>query len=332
MQIISWENLDDYVRRGIPAQLPVLKSSEICFLIADRGNSLGLRLPADKEEDVKPSPYRELDIAKKSVHESTVIELTVNDVGLYRTFYHFSIEILQLILIQGMPVTQAIERCLGSWAQLLVRRKLLEETEQVGLAGELCFLRALIAGKGQEVFNSWLGPVSEPHDFRLETNEIEVKSTLQNRRIHHIHGLGQLEPSSGMQLYLLSLQFEPAGNAKAGKTLVERIDDMRLLLSGAEASLEQFEGYLKKLGYENSDSGFYSHRMMFRSPPVLIPITAEFPRLTRSMVDQMLPEGTSHRITYVEYELDVEGLGYPEGSQEFEKILNGLARMEMAHE
>lgn len=332
MQFISWENLDDYIGKGITAQLPVSTNSNLCFLVVDGGNSLGLRLPVGEDVDVKPSPYGELDIAKKSVQEGQTIELTVKDTSLYRTFYHFSIEILQLILIQHIPATQAIELCLGNWAQLLVRRKLLEETEQLGLAGELCFLRALIAGKGQDAFNSWLGPIKEPHDFRLASNEIEVKSTLQSRRKHRIHGLGQLEPSSGMQLHLLSLQFEPAGNAKTGKTLVERIDEVRSLLSGAEDLMKKFEAHLKRLGYEDSDAGFYSHKLKFRNPPMLISITAEFPRLTRSMVDRILPEGTSQRVTYVEYELDLEGLGYPEGSQEFVRVLHGLDLLEQAYE
>lgn len=332
MEIISWENLDEYIRKGIPAQLPVSKDSHICFLIEDNGNSLGLRLPEEKDEDVKPSPYQELNISKKVVQGGTVIELTLRDVALFRTFYHFASEISQLILVRGMPVTQAIERCLGDWSQLLVRRKLLEETEQIGLAGELCFLSALIASRGQMSFNSWLGPIRERHDFRLDASEIEVKSTVLNRRKHRIHGLEQLEPSSGMQLYLLSLQFEPAGNAMIGRTLVERVHDVRHALSGEKDLLKKFETYLKGFGYEESDSRFYSQRLKFRNPPVLIPMDAAFPRLTGYMIDRLLPEGTSHRITYVEYELDVEGLGYPEGSPEFEGILNGLTRMEMTNE
>lgn len=332
MQLISWENLDDYIIKGITAQLPVTSSSDICFLVEGSGNSLRLRMPVAEDVDVKPSPYRELDICKKSVHESHVIELTVKDARLFRTFYHFSIEILQLLLIQGMPEKQAIESCLGNWAQLLVQRKLLEETAQVGLAGELCLLRALIVGKGKEAFNSWLGPIKEPHDFRLESNEIEVKSTLQSRRIHRIHGFGQLEPSIGMKLYMLSLQFEPAGNAKVGKTLVERIDGVRRLLSGSGSSSEKFEDYLTDLGYVDSDATFYTQKLKFRNPPVLIPITAEFPRLTRSMVDQSLPEGTAQRVTHVEYEVDVDGLGHPEGCEEFAKVLNGLGQLENWHD
>ncbi|HAF44198.1 MAG TPA: hypothetical protein DCK83_04450 [Gallionellaceae bacterium] len=332
MQIISWAHLDDYIRKGIPAQLPVTNRSEISFMISDHGKSLGLRLPVSENEVVIPSPYRELDISKKTVYEITVIELTVQDVRLFRTFYHFAIEILQLVLVQELSSTNAIERCLSNWAQMLLRKKLLEETEQVGLAGELCFLKALIESRGQEAFNSWLGPTKEPHDFRLATNEIEVKSTLQPKRIHRIHGLGQLEPSSGMQLYILSLQFEAAGNALAGRSLVERVDEVRQLLLGAESSLQTFEEYLRKLGYVEADSVYYSHKLKFRSLPKIIPVNAEFPRLTRAKVDQVLPQGTSQRLTYVEYDLDVDGFGYPEGSPEFDIILDGLSKMENPHE
>lgn len=332
MQLISWESLDDYVRKGIPAQLPVSTSSNICFLIADGGRTLGLRLPSDKNDEVMPSPYQELDISAKRIDEDSVIELTVAQESLYGTFYHFAIDIVRQILLQGTMPTRAIGRSIGNWAQLLVRKNLLEETEQIGLAGELCLLRALLESWGHEAFNAWLGPIREPHDFRLDSNEIEVKSTIQSRRTHRIHGLGQLEPSSGMRLYLLSLQFEPAGNAKSGKSLVNRIDEIRDLLHESEDTFNKFEAHLKSLGYDDSDSSFYSKKLKFRTPPVLIPVDFNFPRLTRSLVDQVLPKEVSHRVSYVEYELDVEGLGYYEGSSEYEEILNGLARLENMHE
>jgi hypothetical protein len=277
---------------------------------------------------VTSSPYVELNISLKKVDKDSVIELSVKQENLYKTFYHFSIEIAQQILNLGITARVAIERSLGNWAQLIVQRKLMQETEQIGLAGELCFLSALIAGQGPDAFSSWLGPVKEPHDFRLDTNEIEIKSTKQSRRIHRIHGLGQLEPSSGMQLYLLSLQFEPAGNSIAGKSLVDRIEDIRRQLSKTEDLLKKFEAYIKKLGYEDSDASFYREKLKFRNLPMLVPITTSFPRITRSMIDHMLPNGTAQRVIQVEYELDVEGLGYLEGSADFDQILNGIAKLE----
>jgi hypothetical protein len=328
MELISWESLEDYIKEGIPAQLPVSIGSDISFLIGDCGKSLGLRLPSIDGQDIAPSPFQELDISQRIIDKGTVIELTVFQDKLYGTFYHFCIDIVQQILLHGTVAKAAIERSLGNWAQLLLRKTFLASTEQIGLAGELCFLKALLEKRGAEAFNSWLGPIREPHDFRLDSSEFEVKSTTQVRRTHRIHGLGQLEPSIGMQLYMLSLQFEPAGNAKTGKSLVDRINGIRNLLTEADQSLRTFEFHLKSLGYDDSDSNFYLEKLKFRSPPVLIPVTAGFPRLTRALVEQVLPQDVSQRVSYVEYELDVEGLGYFEGSPEYKRILSGLTLQE----
>lgn len=332
MQLIAWENIDDYVKKGIPAQLPISTQSRISFLIGSNGRTLGLRLPSVKAAEVTTSPYRELDISVKMIQEESVVELTVTQENLFKTFYNFSIGLVQEILFNGVGAEQAIEHSLENWASLLIQRKLLEETVQIGLAGELCFLRALIEEKGPDAFDSWLGPIGEPHDFRLASKEVEVKSTRNTKRIHTIHGLGQLEPSDGMELFLLSLQFEPAGKARAGKSLVERIEEIRSLLVNAEGCLKKFETYLKKLGYTDSDSSFYSEKFKLRNSPMLIWVNSEFPRLTRSIVAQVLPNGTSHRLTHVEYELDVEGLGYLEGSVEFSQILNGIGRLENSND
>lgn len=332
MQFISWEHIDEYILKGIAAQLPVSANTGICFLVADGGRSIGLRIPIPKAMDIQSSPYREVDISCRTVHEKDVIELSVKDPALYSTFYHFCIEILQLILNEKVHTAQAIERCVGNWSKLLLQRKLLEETEQVGLAGELCLLRALIVGKGVESFSTWLGPIKGRHDFRLENNEIEVKSTLQSRRVHRIHGLGQLEPSRGMKLYMLSLQFEPAGKAKAGKTLVERITEVRNLLSAENSTLTAFNTYIEKLGYKDSDSSLYTQKLKFRAPPVIIPIDSEFPSLTRSVINRVMPEGASSRVKDVEYEVLVDGLGHPEGSQEYEKIMQGIGLLENVHD
>lgn len=332
VQYISWQNIDEYIIKGIAAQLPVTANSDICFLVADGGGSLGLRIPVSVVMDIPPSPYRELDISCRTVLERDVVELKVREPALYGTFYHFCIEILQLIINEGVNTGHAIEQCVGNWSKLLLQRKLLKDTEQVGLAGELCLLKALIKSKGAEAFNTWLGPIKGRHDFRLESNEIEVKSTFQSRRVHRIHGLGQMEPSIGMKLYMLSLQFEPAGKAKVGKTLVERIAEVRYLLSSENTSLKAFNDYIERLGYSDADSKLYTQKLKFRSPPLIVPVDSEFPKLTRSMIDKMMPEGISSRVTDVEYEVMVDGLGHPEGSLEYGIIMQGIGLLENVDE
>jgi hypothetical protein len=238
------------------------------------------------------------------------------------TFYDFAVEIAQLILYQSVAPTVAIEKALSNWARLVRHRRLLDPAQQIGLYGELYLLDTLVRKSGVRLVDSWIGPRSEPHDFRLGSIEIEVKSTLQTRRIHRIHGLGQLEPSQGMALHLLSYQFEPSGAADTGKSLSEKIDAIRVLLSADAKRLASFDSSIDSIGYKAADAAFYRHPLKLRTPPQLIPVDHQFPRLTREMIDRNLPNGSGPRISYVEYELNLDGLGYPEASNEYRMIFS----------
>jgi hypothetical protein len=328
MQAISWDHLNEYISKGIPAQLPVTADSENVFLIADGGTSLGLRLPAGTTNSISPSPYAELEIYLVHLNGTSVIELKTFSSRLYKTFYRFSLDIVEQLELESVLANEAIENSLENWMDLLVQRSLMSESKQIGLVGELSLLCALIASKGPDAFAAWTGPIGEPHDFRLEVNEIEVKSTRLAKRTHRIHGLDQLEPSKGMQLSMLSLQFEPAGNSSAGRSLVDRVSEIRELLRGFELYLAKFESYIARLGYKDADSALYLGKLTLRSIPHLIPITQDFPRLTKAMVAQAVSGQASNRIEYVEYDLCVDGMGYEEGTLEFKILTGGIKELE----
>ena len=88
--------------------------------------------------------------------------------------------------------------------------------------------------------------------FEFGEIDIEVKSTRTARREHFIHGLKQLEPSMGHELFLLSLRFEAAGYSN-GKSLYDRIVAIRRKLSDSAAGLEEFETRLKASGFVGSN-------------------------------------------------------------------------------
>jgi hypothetical protein len=66
--------------------------------------------------------------------------------------------------------------------------------------------------------------------------EFEVKSTRDVHRVHMISSLAQLVPSAGRKLYIVSLQFEPAGTGQ-GTTLPEEVEQVRNFLRDAQPSL-----------------------------------------------------------------------------------------------
>ena len=58
--------------------------------------------------------------------------------------------------------------------------------------------------------NSWRGPIGEEHDFGMSAPDVEVKTTLGERREHWISTATQLVPTGDRPLYLLSIQLTSA--------------------------------------------------------------------------------------------------------------------------
>lgn len=327
MQLISWAHVEEYILKKVPAQLPLGANTQICFVIADGSSSVALRIPRVTDAALTRSAFSELKIAEKSIDSVVFVELSVIDPVLYRTFYNFSMEVAQLIISEYDDPMKAIEKSMQNWGHLLSHRLVLDENEQIGLLGELLFLQALIQSYGVNTERSWIGPLKERHDFRLVATEIEVKSTTTARRIHTIHSLGQLEASPKSTLFLLSLQFEMAGNAASGATLPERIQAIRFLLAGSIEHLDSFNSKLSKLGYLDHDAAIYCSRRKLRGLAELVPISSRFPRLSRAILDSHVPGGQGARILHAEYNVNVEGLGHAESTPEWDVILPNIIKL-----
>lgn len=331
MEIISWDNLQDYFSKQLAALLPVKSGRRVSIFVGPEASSLGLRIPVGVADTFEPSPYREIDVELKSVDGNRVVELSTSAQDLFRKFYLFSIDIIELLERTNISVPQAISVSLESWGQLLSRKNLMSEASWLGLYGELCFLEALIAARGLEALTAWTGPRGERHDFRIGNDEFEVKSTKRDRRIHIVNGLGQLEPTSGKRLFLLSLHFELAGSG-SGMSLSEKISVLRERINGDGTKLRELEDGIKRAGYRDSDAVFYSDRLQMRNPPCLVPVDADCPRITSAELIDRLGSAILQRIGNVTYEVSIEGLGYAENSPQFASVLIGIPRIGVAHD
>jgi hypothetical protein len=171
-----------------------------------------------------------------------------------------------------------------------------------------------------EAVLGWTGPTAEPHDFRLGNIELEVKSTRSRQHVHIINGLDQLQASQGLILSLLSLLFEPA-NTDDAFNLPSLVQDISSGLSPESRLVRTFEKLLRDgYGYRSSDESHYQARYRLRSLPLLMTVDETFPKLTRSELQQVIAPSDSGRIHQVSYSLNVEGLGFLEGTQEFAQI------------
>lgn len=74
-------------------------------------------------------------------------------------------------------------------------------------------------------------------------------------------------------------------------------------------------------GLEPSDLGQYSAVVKLRTPPYLVPVDAEFPRV---VLADLVDGNAAVRISDLRYRVDVEGLGFLPGSPQFDDVIGGL--------
>ena len=208
---------------------------------------------------------------------------------------------------------------MGVFKELLKEKPLLGQEKQTGLLGELLFLERIIELKGENAIHAWGGPYDEPHDFRLDNLEFEVKSTLTTKRVHTIHGVGQLVPNEGCELYLFSVMLGPAGGSK-GFTLPEKADHLESRLSKTQSTKDRFLTALKQVGLKKDDYLHYNTRYSLRRPFAIAPVDQSFPAITRPTIQNSLGP-LANRIDSLQYQVDIEGLEKEEDTPEFSAVL-----------
>jgi len=324
MEVIAWDKLSDYIGKQLPAVIPIAGKKRLSIAVGKSARTLSLRIPYDGEDAGLASPYRELTYEITAVEGRRVLELATAAPELFHGFYLFAVLVAEHMEERGEEVLNAVRRAQQTFGQLLLKRTLMSEDRQTGLMGELCLLEGILQRWGKAGFSAWVGPAGERHDFRLGDSEIEVKSTTSAVRKHRINGAGQLEPSPGKTLYVLSFQFELAGMG-GGQTLPDRIEAVRKLLMSDVEQKTSFDQHLKALGYHDADAELYLQPYQLRSQPMLVLVDKDCPKVTGDELGKAVCPTLLARISAVEYEVDLSGLGYLEGSKRFAEVLQGVA-------
>ncbi|WP_051776666.1 PD-(D/E)XK motif protein [Pseudorhizobium pelagicum] len=176
------------------------------------------------------------------------------------------------------------------------RTDLLRPEEELGLFGELTFMREAIAGgaSAADVVHAWNGPSRSLQDFQTAAIGVEVKATLSaNSFSAHVSSLEQLDGMNERAVLLAATRFSLHDE---GLTLPELIDRVRQLAGDA--------GVLSTLNRTLMLSGFVdeaSERYKGRFTPIdtrVFEINETFPALVRSRIG---PE-----IRAAEYEIDLD--------------------------
>lgn len=321
---ISWEQLQVRIKSGVPFVHRIPSCDGIApaveIWVSEFGEELALRIPGTKADSPKSSPLEDVNISLVHTSAGLMLEVRTRARILYQEVYSFFVSVADKIQLNGTKPIVAVEETLEGWRELMKTEATLSEEVQLGLRGELYFLRLLINKIGDQALDAWVGPQRQPHDFRIGANEFEVKATRAATHTHIINGLAQLESSPGNSLFVFSLRLAPSGLG-SGTTLSEEIEITRDLLNNKRKI--QLDSTLRKIfDYRSEHAVYYPIRLQLADTPWIIPVDDECPRLTSNLLFDM-PQ--RNRIENVRYSANFEGIGFQEDSKEFSSLLDLLS-------
>lgn len=314
----AWEDLRrDYLDPGLPHRLLVRTSPGILVFTDEAAARLGARFELDASAPAAPaSALEQIAVSDVTADGRRWLEISTASPRLYESFYRLIGQVSGAVLADIAPHA-ALARAVELWDTLVAQTAILSEERQTGLFGELLVLERILQAGTADGVSAWVGPDRHAHDFRMETIELEVKTTSAAKRVHTINGVGQLSPSLGCSLFLISAQLTDAGTG--GRALPDVVDDVRVLVPPAD--LDAFDDKLEASGYAERHRGHYARRRRLRSPIVLIPVVDGVPRLTPDTLIALPAAFASERIGAISYDIDVTGLGHVDGSPEFLAII-----------
>lgn len=323
-EYLSWENFASTVFvRGQQRVHRVTDSPGIDIFGDGVRNRMGiwLEVPAGTQIPQEIASLAFITAQTLTRNGLVVLEVATTNPSLFRQFYHFAVAVAERVLVEKIQPLEAITLELQCFTDLVEPRSFLGIERQIGLLGELVFLQYLLLKEGSDALDTWLGPMGEPHDFRVKNREFEVKTTVATHRIHTIHGPEQLVPSEGCTLYLMSVLLGPAGTSE-GFSLADKVSQVSTYLALTPTRLTQLETALGASGYREEDRVHYARRFALRRPIGLVRVDSSFPAITRPTIQAALGPLAS-RIEALQYDVNVEGLEHEDGTEEFTLAIMG---------
>lgn len=317
---ISWENFAlNYINPSVPARHTIPGIPGVQFFVTDKSTRIGIQIETETIEDIKYD-LEQVESSIQRLDDKLYLEISTTNSSLFEPFYALMVKISDLVQISEFQPNEAAIAAIEEFRRLLEKKPLLSREKELGLWGELWVLDRLIKKRGPAAVMAWTGPLKKVHDFRLDNLELEVKTTSNEERSHIISRIAQLECSPGKKLFLLSLQVQEGG-LNRGLTLSEVIESTKKLLLASAKMKRHFESLTKEVGYLDEDAKYYNTRVAMRRIPTLIPVNSDCPKLTQIMITGSIGDQLAARISGVHYRIDVEGLGFEEGSKQFNSIL-----------
>ena len=297
---LSHETLGEYFAN--PSRYPHLlgRNREFLVVVDSVDNRIQLHTPMDGSDAGSALHLKSLNLGLDDDDGKYVLTVQAGD-------YPEAAYSLAYAVYQGMSSGKSFRASLNSavesFKELLARKQRLSDDQAAGLFGELLVLEHLMKTMGVDsAVNAWLGPRGEEHDFGLGGIQLEVKTTLSERRNHIINGANQLQSREGAPLWLLSIQLTRVG-VGSGRSLDDLFESS---LRAAGCRSPELRKLIEGYGWRREDRGSYGTRLALRSRPRAYHVTSDFPALTENGIKEVI--ASAHLISDVKYRLDVTGL------------------------
>jgi hypothetical protein len=296
--------LDEFLASGPTAafRIPGEPEVRLVFLPGAEGG-VALRVAWDGAAVPDLSHYEHLSASVVTAAEQAWAELLIDDPRVFRRALPVVWRIADRVQLERVSFAEAVLVTLADFQELLEAASGLSSDLEVGLFGELMVLDCLVSSlSGTGATAAWRGPNGDEHDFDLGSGDLEVKSTLSEKRVHWVGSLTQLEPTPGRALWLLSMQLTTG--LREALTIADLIAKVRSRLIGAD--LNAFEKKLFSSGWRDEYGTTVRRRFRLRSTPALLPVDERFPALTRKRISATgMPLA---RLREIQYSIDVAGL------------------------
>ncbi len=316
---LTWENFRTTILVGGQQRSHRVSDNPLIEIFGDGlANRMGIWLECDANEPI-PSDLERLNfVASRKLEKDgrSLLEIATSRRDLYKQFYHFGTAVAERLVLEKLSPVEALVLELQCFTDLFAEKGILGIERQLGLVGELLFLKAMCKKNGVAALDAWLGPFGEPHDFRISKLEFEVKTTTSTQRTHTINGLEQLEPSDQCGLFLVSILLGPPGSGD-GFSLIDLVSELSAVFKIAKDKLARFGAALDSCGFRQEDAAHYSRRYILRRPMALVRVDKTCPAITRQVVYAAIG-GLAARIGYVQYEVTVDGLEHEVSASQFD--------------
>jgi len=298
---LSPDTLEKYFRSGTVTVHHVNDSPEVDIIIDGPGQKISVLTPR-KGMVLDSASLRRVTTGVDVRNGQEWARFTLDARGMYAEAYGLVISVVQAMR-GGATFAAATSAAMTNMKALLAAKPRISEEKQIGLVGELLLFRSLLDTFDEyTVIDWWLGPLAEEHDYAFPAFDAEVKTTLGESRTHVIHGAGQLEPSPGRSLWLVSVQVTRAGGNPDGVGLPGLIHEIRERLTGTR---DRFVSRLSSEGWDDDDAAMYPTAYVLRTTPAAYLVDDDFPAVTRQRLRSVVPH--SDLVSDVTYRVNVSG-------------------------